>query len=109
VIGSPQPSSLSRSNAKEPLENASHINAGAKIDRITPLTRRDAVYFRSGVYTPVFHEAATPDNSFLKPKSGGLVLLRRITPLTRRDAVYFRSGLYISCGFGALSTPAVLT
>jgi len=30
----------------------------------------------------------------VKPKSGGLVLLRRITPLARRDAVYFCSGAY---------------
>jgi hypothetical protein len=30
----------------------------------------------------------------LKPKSGGLLLLRRVTPLPRRDAVYFCSGAY---------------
>jgi hypothetical protein len=42
----------------------------------------------------VSHEAATYDNNFVKPKSGGLLLLRRVTPLPRRDAVYFCSGAY---------------
>jgi integrase len=44
----------------------------------------------------VSHEAATYDNNFVKPKSGGLLLLRRVTPLPRRDAVYFCSGAYLS-------------
>src|ERR1022692_3151527 len=43
---------------------------------------------------PVFHEAATYDKHFVKPRSGGLLLLRRITPLPRRNAVYFCSGAY---------------
>jgi len=34
----------------------------------------------------------------VKPKSGGLVLLRRITPLARRDALYFCSGAYRNVG-----------
>ena len=42
------------------------------------------------------HEAATYDTHFVKPKSGGLLLLRRVTPLPRRDAVYFCSGAYLS-------------
>jgi hypothetical protein len=33
----------------------------------------------------VSHEAATYDNHFVKPRSGGLLFLRRITPLPRRD------------------------
>jgi hypothetical protein len=44
----------------------------------------------------VSHEAATYDNNFVKPKSGGLLLLRRVTPLPRRGAVYFCSGAYLS-------------
>jgi hypothetical protein len=32
----------------------------------------------------VFHEAATYDKHFVKPRSGGLLLLRRTTPLSRR-------------------------
>ena len=31
----------------------------------------------------------------MKPRSGGLLLLRRITRSPRRDAVYFCSGVYI--------------
>jgi len=47
----------------------------------------------------VFHEAATYDNHFVKPRSGGLLLLRRVTPLPRRDAVYFCSGAYNNAPF----------
>jgi len=44
VIGYPQPSSLSRSNAKEPLENASHVrNAVARFNQVKALRKRNVV------------------------------------------------------------------
>ncbi len=42
----------------------------------------------------MFHEPGGLHNRFVKPKSGGLVLLRRITPLLRRDVAYYCSAAY---------------
>jgi hypothetical protein len=42
VTGYPQPSSLSQSNAKEPLENASHVrNAVARFDQVKGVTEAE--------------------------------------------------------------------
>jgi hypothetical protein len=44
VIGYPQPSSLSPSNAKEPLENASHVrNAVARFKQVKGVTEPNVV------------------------------------------------------------------
>jgi len=74
-----------------------NINAGAKIDRITPLTRRDAVYFRSGVHWPEKTQAAlivsrVADNTFTdtrldQPLSGTKVFTRRIPSWAFPDSV----------------------